>query len=100
MAPEPVTGTRLALPAGAHPPFHVYVNGVEQAEGTDFAVEGGAIRFTRPLATERREGLWKKLVMSTAGIGFYAKADAVDVHFADGAGMPGVVSGLHVEPGT
>ena len=88
----PVTGTVLLLPAGAAAPFHVYVNGTEQVEGVDFAVEPGQLRFSRPLIAGRREGLWKKLVMSTAGIGFYGRGDSIDVHHA-----AGVATGLRVE---
>jgi hypothetical protein len=96
---RPPTGTRLALPDGARPPFTVYVNGAEQHEGDDFAVEAGALRFARPLVTERRpESIFKKLVMSTAGIGFYRKADTVDLHYTDAGGAAAVASGLHVDP--
>jgi len=91
----------VRLAAGAHGPFHVYVNGAEQAEGSDFDVEDGAIRFRRPLATaRRREGMIRKLVMSTTGIGFYPQADVVDVHYVDDAGRAAVASGLAVEPGS
>jgi hypothetical protein len=98
MADAPVTGTRLPLPPGARGPFLVYVDGVEQGEGADYRLEADAIRFTRPLRTGRREGLWKKLVMSTAGIGFYGEAQTVDLHYTEASGVPGVASGLHVEP--
>ena len=95
VADEAPTGTVLRLPAGAAPPYHVYVNGTEQAEGTDFVVEEGQLRFTRPLGAGKRERVWKKLVMSTAGIGFYGRGDSVDVHHA-----AGVAVGLRVEPTT
>jgi hypothetical protein len=101
VADELATGKVVRLPAGAAPPFHVYVNGEEQIEGRDFAIEAAALRFTRPLAARRRpEGAFRKLVMSTAGIGFYSKADTVDVHYTDAEGRPGVASGLEVEPGS
>ncbi len=88
----PATGTILRLPVGATAPFHVYVNGAEQSEGDDYAVEPGQLRFARPLLAGRREGMWKKLVMSTAGIGFYGRGDSIDVHHA-----AGVATGLRVE---
>jgi hypothetical protein len=101
MPDQAPTGTRLELPAGAAPPYHVYVNGQEQAEGVDYDVLGRELAFRRPLVTTRRpEGLWKKFVMSTAGIGFYPKADSVDIHYTDADGSPGVASGLSVRPGT
>jgi hypothetical protein len=96
---EPVTGTRVALPADARPPFSVYVNGDQQTEGSDFVVADGAVRFTRPLSAARRpEGVGRKLVMATIGIGFYPKGDTVDVHYTGADGKPGVASGLTVEP--
>ncbi len=44
----------MALPAGAEPPFRVYVNGEERAEGAGFVVEGGTLRFTPPLHAQPR----------------------------------------------
>ena len=41
-------GARVALPAGAEPPFRVYVNGEERAEGAGFIVEAA------PCASRRR----------------------------------------------
>jgi hypothetical protein len=88
----------LRLPAEARPPFDVYVNGVSVAEGADYTYRDGALHFARPLDAGRREGLWQKLVMSTAGIGYYNRGDSIDVHYhRDGGGM-GVVSGKRVEP--
>jgi hypothetical protein len=99
VADDVPTGSLVRLPAGARPPFHVYVNGAEQAEGSDYTVEADAVRFMRPLVARRRpEGAFRKLVMSTAGIGFYSNADSVDIHYADADGRPGVASGLEVEP--
>ena len=46
------------------------------------------MHFTKPLDAGRPEGLWQKLVMSTAGIGYYNHGDSIDVHFhrEDGSG--------------
>jgi hypothetical protein len=92
------TGTILPLPAEAQPPFDVYVNGVQRTEGTDYTFEHGAIRFVEPLEAGRPEGLWQKLVMSTAGIGYYNRGDSIDVHFKLPEGGMGVLSGKRVEP--
>jgi hypothetical protein len=92
------TGTILALPPEARLPFDVYVNGVQLTEGTDYTFEDGAIHFVEPLDAGRPEGLWRKLVMSTAGIGYYNRGDSIDVHYQLPDGGMGVVSGKRVEP--
>ena len=76
----------------------MYVNGVSMAEGTDYAYRDGAIHFAKPLDAGRPEGLWKKLVMSTAGIGYYNRGDSIDVHFHREDRSMGVLSGKRVEP--
>ncbi len=88
----------MRLPADARPAFDVYVNGVAQTEGTDYTYRDGALHFTKPLDAGRREGLWQKLVMSTAGVGYYGRGDSIDVHFRREDGGIGVVSGKRVEP--
>ena len=95
---EQRTGTILRLPADARPSFDVYVNGVVQVEGTDFEYRDGALHFTRPLDAGRPEGLWQKLVMSTAGVGYYNHGDSIDVHFHREDGTTAVLSGKRVEP--
>jgi hypothetical protein len=72
----------VALPAGAEPPIRVFVNGTERREGEDFAVEGGTIRFLRPLRARPRLGLGRK-VMLAIGIGVYGdlRGDTLDVRF-------------------
>jgi hypothetical protein len=97
--PEQRTGTVVRLPAEAQAPFSVYVNGVEQADGTDYTVRDGAVHFTKPRDAGKREGLWQKLVMSTAGVGYYGHGDSIDVHFHREDGSAGVLSGKRVEPG-
>jgi hypothetical protein len=49
----PAHGSIVPLPEGAGPPFEVYVNGVLQAEGHDYVVEGGSLRFARRLVPPR-----------------------------------------------
>ena len=88
----------LRLPPEARPPFDVYVNGVPQAEGTDYRVEDDTLQFLRTLDAGLPEGLFKKLVMSTAGIGYYNRGDSIDVHFHLPDGSAGVVSGKRVAP--
>jgi hypothetical protein len=97
--PERRTGTILRLPADALPPYVVYVNGTSMREGHDFEVDEGAIRFRQPLNAGVPEGLWPKLVMSVAGIGYYGEGDSIDVDYRRADGSTGVASGLTVEPG-
>jgi hypothetical protein len=88
-------GARVALPAGARPPFVVYVNGTEQAEGVDYLVEDGHVRFQRPLAPARPLGAVKGFLFSM-GINFYNEGDAVDLHYTDADGRPGFASELRI----
>jgi hypothetical protein len=88
----------LRLPAEARPPFDVYVNGVAQVDGTDYEYRDGAVHFRRPLDAGRPEGLWQKLVMSTAGVGYYNRGDSIDVHYHRADGSAAVVSAKRVEP--
>lgn len=75
----------VALPAGAEPPFRVYVNGEERAEGTGFVVEGGSLRFTPPLHAQPPLGLGRKVLLGI-GIGVYGdlKGDTLDVQYRTG----------------
>lgn len=78
--------TRVPLPAGAKPPFDVYVNGVRQAEGTDYDVNtgDGAIVFRRELAKEGKLGLWRWTAMALNLFGTYRPNDSVDIHYTRG----------------
>ena len=91
-------GTRLRLPAGARGPIHVYIDGNERLEGRDFTVDDDCVLFREPLRLGREENWWRKLVSSTAGIGFYKHGDLIDVHYVDAAGRQQVASNLSVEP--
>lgn len=75
----------LVLPAGAEPPIKVYVNGEEWAEGTDFVVEGGVLRFSRLLRARPPMGFGRK-VMLAIGIGVYGdlKGDSLDIQYRVG----------------
>ena len=90
-------GRRVTLPPGARPPLRVFVNGVPQAEGRDYAVEGEALVFTRDLARERL-GFWRWTAMFFALFGSYGRNDTVDVHYRS-SGHSQVAAGLQIEPG-
>ena len=94
------TATFLPLPSGARGPFVVYVNGVERHEGSDFAHDGGGLRFAQPLLWARKTGRAGWTLMFTAGIGVYEKRDAIDVHCFDASGGALMLAGLQVEDGS
>ena len=96
MAEEIEAGRRVRLPAAAERPIHVFVNGMEQSEGTDYRLRGREIVFTRPLVKERvSRGRW--LAMALGLFGSYGKHETVDVHFRQG-GRTAVISDAEVLP--
>jgi hypothetical protein len=76
-------GRRVKLPAGAEPPFSVFVNGVEQAEGRDYNVRAGEIVFTRPIVKEK-VGMGRWMAMYLGLFGTYRKNETVDVQYRRG----------------
>jgi hypothetical protein len=73
-------GRRVSLPAGAEPPFSVFVNGVEQSEGEDYRVAAGEIVFNRPIVKER-VGAGRWLAMYLGLFGTYRRNETVDLQF-------------------
>jgi hypothetical protein len=71
----------VPLPRGAERPYRVFVNGVPQQEGADFAVERNALVFDRPLAKEGRIGLFRWTAIFLGLFGTYRKNDSVDVQY-------------------
>ena len=90
-------GRRVRLPGGAEPPFAVYVNGVEQAEGGDYEVRAGEIVFTRQIIKEK-VGTGRWLAMYLGLFGTYRKDETIDLQFERG-GKTELVSDLPVEEG-
>ncbi len=85
----------VPLPSDVTEPFEVFVNGVAQARGRDYELEGGSLRFTRPLAKEGRLGLLRWLSMFLGVAGTYRKNDSVDVVYESG-GRRRLASGLPI----
>ena len=73
--------TRVQLPPDVTRPFEVFVNGVQQREGTDYIVRGGALYFERPMKEEGKLGLmrWTSIVLGIAGS--YRQNDSVDIAY-------------------
>ena len=75
------TNARVDLPPYVSAPFEVFVNGVPQAEGTDFEVVGRSLLFNRSFAREGKLGFWRWLSMLLGIAGTYRKHDTIDVVF-------------------
>jgi hypothetical protein len=91
---EPVW--RVALPRGAEPPYRVFVNGVPQREGTDYAVRGRELQFRKSLEKERiGVGRWTAMFLGL--FGSYGRNDSVDVQYRL-AGRETVATGLDIVP--
>jgi len=74
-------GRRVRLPRGAEPPIRVYVNGVEQSEGSDFRMRRGEIVFERPIVKEGKVSGFRWLAMLLGLFGTYRKHETVDVEY-------------------
>lgn len=88
-------GRRVRLPRGAEEPIRVYVNGVEQRRGEDYALRGGEIVFGRQIVKEGRLGGIRWLSMLLGIAGSYAKHEAVDVSYTLG-GKPKLASDVEI----
>jgi hypothetical protein len=91
-------GRRLRLPRGAQPPLVVYVNGVQQAEGRDYSVEGGEVVFTRPILKEKKLGAMRWLSLLIGLVGTYRKHETVDLEYRLG-GETKLASDVEILPG-
>ena len=73
-------GERVKLPAGAKPPFAVFINGVEQDPGS-YRIESGEIDFGRPIVKEK-VGASRWLAMYLGLWGTYRKNEMIDLQFS------------------
>jgi hypothetical protein len=90
-----VNGSRVPLPPEVEPPFEVYVNGLPQTEGADFAVDGRELVFAKELTAPARDTA-RSLVRGFF-FGRYRPEHVVDVAYQAG-GRGHVVSGLPIRP--
>jgi hypothetical protein len=72
-------GERVKLPAGAQPPYAVFINGIEQAPGS-YRIEGGEILFDRPIVKEK-VGASRWIAMYLGLWGTYRKNETIDLQF-------------------
>ena len=91
-------GRRVRLPRGAEPPIRVYVNGVEQTEGSDFQLRAGEIVFARPIVKEGKVSGFRWLAMLLGLFGTYRKHETVDVEYRLG-GEVKLASDMEILPG-
>ena len=89
-------GRRLKLPAGAEAPYVVFINGVEQREGSDYDVRAGEIVFRRQIVKEK-VGTGRWLAMYLGLFGTYRKNETIDLQFQRG-GKTELVSDRPVVP--
>ena len=87
----------VRVPQAVRPPFDVYVNGVKQAEGTDYEVRDDRLVFGRSLAQEGKLGFWRWF-LGAWGIGTYRAHHAVDITWLKADGQPAAAENLPVEP--
>ena len=73
-------GDRVKLPAGAEPPFTVFINGIEQSPDL-YSVEGGEIVFRRAIVKEK-VGATRWLAMYLGLFGTYRKDETIDLQFS------------------
>jgi hypothetical protein len=73
-------GRRLKLPPGSEAPYVVFINGVEQREGSDYNLRAGEIVFTREIVKER-VGTGRWLAMYLGLFGTYRKDETIDLQF-------------------
>ncbi len=96
MASDSSVPSIVSLPPDVRVPFEVYVNGVHQKIGEDYAIEGRALVFERELKKEGKLGFWRWF-RGAFGVGTYVQNDSVDVSY-ERSGQPALVEGLEIEP--
>jgi hypothetical protein len=88
---------QVELPEYVPDAFEVYVNGVRQARGVDYEVDGRSLVFPRTIAQEGRLGFWRWASMWLGIAGTYRKHETVDVVYESG-GRRMVETGLRPKP--
>jgi hypothetical protein len=85
----------VSLPGSVRAPYEVYLNGVRQRPGTDYAVEDGTLVFAKEL---RKDSISKwRWFLGAWGVGTYRQDDSVDVRYERADGTPAVAEKLDIE---
>ena len=92
---EPI-GRRVRLPDGAETPITVYINGIAQAEGSDYKLVGGQVVFARPIVKESvSRARW--IAMFLGLFGSYGRNETIDIEYTR-AGKTELASDVTVIP--
>lgn len=90
---EPLPESRVSLPPHIDGPFQVFLNGVLQTPGTDFAVDGRTLVFDRVLRKDKISR-WRWF-LGAWGVGTYRQDDSIDVRY-EVDGRPRLAEGLPI----
>jgi hypothetical protein len=74
-------GRRVRIPRGAAEPIRVYINGIEQNRGSDYAITKGHVVFSRPILKEEKLKGIRKAVLLIGVIGNYVRDEHVDLEY-------------------
>jgi hypothetical protein len=86
--------SRVRIPPHVRRPFDVFISGVPQKEGVDYALEGDTLVFERALRKDKISG-WRWF-LGAWGVGTYRQNDSVDLRY-EVNGRPKVAEGLAIE---
>jgi hypothetical protein len=74
-------GRRVRLPNGAERPIRVYVNGVEQTQGTDYSIRNGEVVFKRSIVKEGKVSGMRWAAMYMGLFGTYRRNETIDIEY-------------------
>jgi hypothetical protein len=86
----------VTLPSGVGTHYEVYLNGVRQQPGSDYAVKGRRLIWDRELRKDKVSG-WRWF-LGAWGVGTYRQNDSVDIRYEAPDGSPRVAEALEIEP--
>jgi hypothetical protein len=93
--PAAMSKSKVRLPRAVREPYQVYLNGVPQQPGVDFAIREGALVFERELRKDKISK--RRWLLGAWGVGTYRQNDSVDVRYEAVDGSPRVAEGLEIE---
>jgi hypothetical protein len=85
----------VTLPPDVGASYEVFINGVRQQPGTDYAIKGNRLLFDRDLRKDKVSG-WRWF-LGAWGVGTYRQNDSVDIRYELPDGSPRVAEALEIE---